>query len=189
MKPVSRLLEPLRQRIMLMLARAVLKIVADDNGLQRVQVGVLAKETRDNVERFQQYGFTSHPLPGAEAVLCFMAGNRDHPVVLAIDDRRKRFRPIEAGEVAIYTHENVGGDHRFHLKRNRDAELALGRDLLRKIGRDETTEIGRDWKVNVGRNVIIEADTMIELKCGASRIVLEPDQIRVYTPDFEAVQS
>ena len=181
MKPVSRLLEPLRQRIMLMLARAVLKIVEDDHGLQRVQIAVLAKETRGNVERFQQYGFTAVPLEGAEALAVFLGGNRDHPIVVAIDDRRKRFRPIASGEVAMYTHENVDGDHRFHLKKDRDAELALGRDLLKTIGRDET--------VNVGRNLVIEAGEKIELRCGDSRIVLQPEQIRVWTPDYEANKS
>lgn len=105
MSGLSRALNPLRQRLALMFSRALVLLVQDDTKLQGLQISLLADEARDDVERFQNYGFTSHPLAGAEAVAASVGGSRDHLVVLAVDDRRYRLRGLAAGEVAIYTDE------------------------------------------------------------------------------------
>lgn len=98
-----KLLAPLRSRIANMVARAVLNTVNDATQVQAVNVTLLAQETRDAIERFQNYGFTSVPLAGAEAVAIFVDGRREHGFVIAIDDRRYRMKNLVAGEVAIYT--------------------------------------------------------------------------------------
>lgn len=102
---LQRALAPLRQRLALMVGRAVVVLVNDGLKLQGLQISLLADEVREDVERFQEYGFTSHPLPGAEAVAAAVSGSRDHLVVLAVDDRRYRIKGLAAGEVAIYTDE------------------------------------------------------------------------------------
>lgn len=116
---MSRLLAPLRQSLRLMVGRAVLELVDDTRKLQSLQVSLLADEVRDDVERVQQYGFTSHPHPGAEAVAVCVAGNRDHALVIAVDDRRYRLTGLAAGEVALYTDE---GD-KIVLKRGGTIEV------------------------------------------------------------------
>jgi phage baseplate assembly protein V len=105
---LQRVMRPLAQRVQLMVGRAVLQLVDDNTKLQSVQIALLADELRGDVERFQNYGFTSHPKPGAEAVAVCVAGSRDHAIVIAIDDRRYRLQGLAEGEVAIYTDE---GDH------------------------------------------------------------------------------
>lgn len=102
---LQRALRPLAQRLQLMIGRAVVLLVNDNTRLQELQVSLLADEVRDQAERFQNYGFTSHPLPGAEAVAASVAGSRDHVVVIAVDDRRYRLRALQPGEVAIYSDE------------------------------------------------------------------------------------
>jgi len=102
MSEVRTLLAPLRNRIANMVARAVVKLVADGGKLQSLQVMVGADETREACERFQEYGFTSVPLPGAEAVVVFVGGRRDHALVAAVDDRRYRPTGLADGEVAVY---------------------------------------------------------------------------------------
>lgn len=92
----------MQRRVMNALARAVVTQVLDEGGLQRLQVSLLTDETKDGVERFQQYGLTSHPHDGAEAVTLFVGGNRDHALVIAVDDRRYRLKGLKAGEVALY---------------------------------------------------------------------------------------
>lgn len=99
---VRQALAPLQRRVLLMLRRAIVRVVTDDAGIQLVQVDGLAGETVDRCERLQSYGFTSVPLPGAEAILSGAGGIRSHPLVLAIDDRRYRLRGLAGGEVAIY---------------------------------------------------------------------------------------
>lgn len=102
MKDLNRFVAPLARRVQLMLARAVVRLVSDASGLQTLQLSLLANETRDGVERFQEYGFTSHPLPGAVALAGFIGGVRDHGIVLAVDDARYRLKTLGPGEVALY---------------------------------------------------------------------------------------
>lgn len=99
--------QELSRRIAMGTTRGRMALVNDDKKLQQVQVELLADETKDNVERFQQYGFTSVPLEGAEALVVFLGGGRDHGIVFAIDDRRYRLTKLEAGDVALYTDEGT----------------------------------------------------------------------------------
>lgn len=111
---VIQLLEPLSRRISLLVARGVIRLTKDGGaGNQRLQADLLAGETRDDLERVQEYGFTSRPKSGSEAVVIFPGGNREFGLVIAVDDRRYRLKSLQEGEVALYTDE---GD-RVHLKR------------------------------------------------------------------------
>ena len=121
-----KMLSPVLSMIYGMINRAVVELVNDATKMQTLQVSVLAGETQDNVERFQQYGFTSHPKKGAEAVSLALAGCRSHMVVVAVDDRRYRLTGLESGEVAIYTDE---GD-RIHLKRSGHIEIKAAGSVL-----------------------------------------------------------
>lgn len=124
--PVVRLLRPLAQSVRLMVARAIVNLVDDGRQLQSLQVGLLADEVRDNAERFQQYGFTSHPLPGAEAVAVCAGGVRDHVLVIAVDDRRYRLRALQPGEVALYSDE---GD-KLVIKRGGTIEVTASTQIV-----------------------------------------------------------
>lgn len=119
---LNKLVAPLRIRIANLVARAVVQLVNDGAKLQLVQLGVLADETRSDLERFQEYGFTSVPLAGAEAVVMFVGGRRDHGLVVAVDDRRHRKKGLEPGEAALYTDE---GDYVL-LRRGRIVEVKAG---------------------------------------------------------------
>jgi len=111
---VTQTVAPLKRKVSLMIGRAVLSAAADDTKkLQTLQLLGLSEETLSDAERVQNYGFTSVPHEGAEAVMVFPQGNRDHCLVIAVDDRRYRLKSLEKGEVAIYTDE---GD-KIHIKR------------------------------------------------------------------------
>ena len=119
-----RLMRELKRRVLLTVGRAVLALVDDSRKLQIVQVQGLAAETLDEVERFQQYGVTSHPHPGAECVVVAVGGMRQHSLVIAVDDRRYRIENLLRGEVCVYTDEDRPGDpHRITLKRGRVAQI------------------------------------------------------------------
>ncbi|MDR9749841.1 phage baseplate assembly protein V [Pseudomonas sp. SZMC_28357] len=90
----------LRDRMMMVFGRGVLRGVTDTGPRQQVQVELLKDELRDGLEHMQNYGFTSHPL-GGDVAVAFTGGNREQGIVLVIDDRRYRI-PLLAGEVAIY---------------------------------------------------------------------------------------
>lgn len=94
---------PILNRLANLISRVVLSRVDDSKKMQLVQLIALDGETRENVERVQQYGFTSVPQAGAEGVAVFVGGYRDHGLVVAMDDRRYRPTGLQAGEVAVYT--------------------------------------------------------------------------------------
>jgi phage baseplate assembly protein V len=100
---LQKLLRPLHVRLSNLVSRGVVTRVTDSGKLQTLQLGLLSEETRDAVERFQQYGFTSVPIAGAEAVVLFVGGRRDHGLVVAVDDKRHRKSGLQAGEVAVYS--------------------------------------------------------------------------------------
>jgi len=60
------LLRPIATRVVNSIARGVVQLVDDSVKMQLLQLGVLSGETIDGAERFQPYGLSSVPLPGAE---------------------------------------------------------------------------------------------------------------------------
>jgi phage baseplate assembly protein V len=120
LEEVRRFIAPLARRVMLTVSRGTLGGVDDAGGLQRSQVTMLAGEVRDNVERVQPFGFSSVPLPGADCLVICVGGNRDHPVIVNVDDRRHRPAGLEAGEVCIYSPQ---AGHRVTLKADRSVEV------------------------------------------------------------------
>lgn len=120
--------QELSRRVAMTSTRGRMSLVDDKKKLQQVQVELYADETKDNVERFQQYGFTSVPLEGAEALVIFLAGGRDHGIVHAIDDRRHRLNELQGGDVALYTDEKT----RIVLTRKQTIKLAFA--LLQLAG-------------------------------------------------------
>ncbi len=116
---MQRMMAPIHRRIMLAIGRAVLNAVSDGGKVQLVQASLLDDETRDKVERMAEYGFTSVPLAGAQAVVVCVGGERGHGVVIATGDARHRLSGLQPGEVALYTDE---GD-KIVLKRGKLIEI------------------------------------------------------------------
>lgn len=110
---VAKMLGPIQRRVQLMVSRAVLTLIDDETTLQTVQAKLLGDEVLAGLEHFQQYGFTSVPLAGAEAVALSVGGNRSHTVVINVDDRRYRLTGLADGEVALYDDRG----QRVHLTR------------------------------------------------------------------------
>ncbi|MEW5893387.1 MAG: phage baseplate assembly protein V [Pseudomonadota bacterium] len=126
-REIAKMLAPLSRRLRLMASRAVLSLISDATGMQIVQVKLLNGEVRDGIERVQNYGFTSVPLPGAEAIFLSLGGDRDHGIVITADDRRYRIKGLQGGEVAIYTDEDkAAGEHRILFKRGKEIHLVAG---------------------------------------------------------------
>lgn len=137
---IGRMLRPLQNRVANLLARAVLRRVDDSQDLQQLQVDALDGETRDAVERFQQYGFTSVPEDGAEAAVLFVGGHRDHGIAVAVDDRRHRLKGLAAGEVALYHKDGA----RVLLKANGSIEVTpkSGQDVVLAGGSAKVGRVG-----------------------------------------------
>ena len=95
-----------------MVTRGTIAKANDDPKMQEVDVNGLHDETKTGVERFQNYGFSSVPLPPskddkgvmrhAEAIVLSGSGNRSHPIVIGVDDRRHRPKKLKPGESVFY---------------------------------------------------------------------------------------
>lgn len=92
----------IERRVRMMIGRGTIGAIDDATKAQSAQIDMLADETHDAVERFQNYGLTSHPHPDAEAMVVFPGGVRSHGIVLGVEDRRYRLKGLATGEVALY---------------------------------------------------------------------------------------
>lgn len=166
MRELRKILAPLSKRIALMVSRAVVSLVKDSFAMQGLQVQALADEVLD-VERFQNYGFTSVPLAGAEAIVLSLGGHRDHAIAIAVDDRRYRKKNLASGEVALYTDE---GDY-ILFKRGRTIEVVAGTKV--KVTAPEV-EVIASTKVRLATPLveITAALTVAGLITGQAGIVL-----------------
>lgn len=109
----------LRLKFDLLFARTIIVFSDDSKKFQTSQIKGLEGESKDEVERLQNYGFTSHPPAGSEALTIFMGGDRSHGLTIAVDNRKFRLKNLKEGEVAIFTDE---GDS-IILKRNNKIEI------------------------------------------------------------------
>lgn len=110
---LERWIAPLKRRVAQSISRAVITALSDSKDFQQLQAQLLADELHSNIDRIQNYGFTSVPKVGAEGIFLSVGGSREHGVIIAVDDRRYRLKNLASGEVAMYTDE---GD-KIHFKR------------------------------------------------------------------------
>jgi len=130
MKMFSQMIRPVKNRIMLAIARGVVESIDDTQGVQLVKSRFLAGEIRDKVERFQNFGFTSNPPKDSECVALFPGGNRENGFIVSVDARGVRIKDLATGESAQY---NAFGD-KWHLKSNSDLEGTIGNDWNVSVG-------------------------------------------------------
>ncbi len=115
------------QRAHLAFSRGLVGSINDSSLMQQSDGGHMAGESSKKVERVQHYGFTAVPMGpnkggegtdssnpmegggwGAESHTMYNGGNRGHPVIMGIDDRRHRWRDLQPGESAQHDHQGQG---------------------------------------------------------------------------------
>lgn len=119
MRDVQKLLAPLWRRVRLIADRAIVTAVTDSFNRQGLQLKVLADEAADDVERFQNYGHTSVPPAGSEAIVLGIGGARAGLVAIAVEDKSVRPKDLEAGDNCLYHLEG----HRIILRKDGLLEL------------------------------------------------------------------
>ncbi|WP_449246574.1 phage baseplate assembly protein domain-containing protein [Desulfarculus baarsii] len=101
---IKRLMEPLRNRVLQMTARALVRLIEyDEQGRRTLQCGLYADENAAKIEQMQEFGFASEPPEDAEAFVIFMDGNRAHGVAVATDAPHLRPLGLAPGEVVIFS--------------------------------------------------------------------------------------
>lgn len=119
---IKKIMEPLKYRVMLMIGRCVILATDDSKNIQIISGSFMASELKSGIPKIDQYGLSARPLPGAEAVVVFLGGNRENGIVIATEDRRYRVKNLAEGEICLYTDE---GD-KIHFKRGNLIEVTTG---------------------------------------------------------------
>lgn len=166
------------------LARATVEKIKDKPKRQELDLNLLHEETKTDVERFQNYGFSSVPLKPsskgkkkeyAGAVVVFPSGDRSHGVVLAVDDKRHRPTDLKDGESTLYDDQG----QRFHLTRE-GIDLLGGDKRLRfkvKIGDHSHTFKKDEGLIEVGNASVSVKDGKIILKVGDMKAIITASRI------------
>jgi len=126
------------RRAMMAIGRGDISAVDDTKQAQELQLTLLDGETADQMERFQEYGFTSVPFPKAEAIMACVGGLRGHGVIIAVEDRRYRLTNLIAGEVALYDDQGQA----VHLKRDGIYITTSGKVVVNATGDVDVTAGG-----------------------------------------------
>ncbi len=101
------IINKLKNKIYLLIGRAILKAVNNKGNIQKLKVTGLYNETISDVDRIQEYGLETYPKAGtAEVVILFPNGNRDGGVVIKVGD--KTYRPSGQSEGDVYLYDYRG---------------------------------------------------------------------------------
>lgn len=98
-RALQRLMSPIIARVRRVCLGAIIRRVDDAGDLQRMQVESIGHSVYDNVERFGQFGFTSNPPAGLDAIIIERTGKH---IVIAVGDRKYRIKNLEPGDAAVY---------------------------------------------------------------------------------------
>lgn len=97
---MERILNPIKARIRLMIAKCLVTACGGDTAT----LSLLAGESREDVDFYQQYGFSSRPVGTVGGVALFIGGSRDNGVLVASrgEDGDMKVK-LDPGEVAVHS--------------------------------------------------------------------------------------
>ena len=128
MRKITKLLAPLYRLIRGQCRASTVLRVNDSMSIQKVQVETLSGEVSE-IDRVQNYGFTSVPHANSKGVNVALGGNTNSYVAITIDDARYRLQGLENGEVALYDDQG----QKVHFKRNGEIEIIANTRVVAKV--------------------------------------------------------
>lgn len=160
-------------RIDNLVARAIVRLVGDSSTRQTAQVEVTKGELLDDVPRMQNYGLTGvPPATGADATVLFLGGDRNEPIIVAMENRQFRLVGLESGEVALY--DDLGN------------VVKLGRDqvevtaVTKLVATAPLIEVTATTKLSGTAPVVeLTGSTSGKLAAGASSITVTPAGVAI----------
>lgn len=142
-------------------------IAADDGKkMQSVTVRGRFGEEISDVEHWQPYGVHSVPLPPkdgsqAEALIANLGGSSDHPVVIAVADRRHRPTGAEPGETLLYDDQGQ--------------QIKIGRNGITMVGGGSNKPIS----ITVGNSTLRVANGQITATVGGMTMTVLPGRVKI----------
>ena len=177
MTVLERVRASLQNRVDMLVARGILRLIDDSGGLQVIQPSLFAGEIRGKLERLQEFGFNSVPLPECEAVIVFLGGDRGRGFVIATDDPRYRPQGQPAGDSMIYTDQDdptaaaTAATHRLQMTRGKKSILRAD-EVDIKCGVSTIVANNAGITLTVGAMVLAITAAGITLTVGSSIIAI-----------------
>lgn len=150
------MLAPIVSRLQMMMGKALLAALADDStAVQLIKVEGLEGEVLDQIERPQNYGLTSVPPAGSQAVLLFMGGNRDHGIAILVASDGDRKKDMAEGEVALWS---KFGNY-ILLKTDKGIEVEAGGESVAVNGSvDATGDLTTETNITASGDISADGD-------------------------------
>ncbi len=167
---MSRILRALENRLLNMIGRGDLKELDDGQGLQVLTLSGMPGEELRDVERVQNYGFTGVPSKG-HAVMVFPQGDRNHAIVIALDDVEGRLTGLSPDDVAMY---DVRGttikftEEGVEVDTDESVRITAAKTIKIETIASVDIQAGGAATVKAGGSATVEAGGSAELKAGGS---------------------
>lgn len=161
------LLDPIKNKIFLMICRGYLKSIDNSKKYQEVTINVFETETIIK-ERFQEFGLESYPVNdgNSECLLLSPNGNRDRGIVINIQNREYRPNDLNEGETTIYAKSSDNKNKtRINLKQNDIIEI--------------TTKDSKTIKIDNSNNIEIKWDANNKLTLSGSNVEMKGTEIKL----------
>lgn len=97
--------ERLFRRIQMLFGRGRVSQVNDTGTVQTMQVQMSDLETSDNRIRMAEFGFTSNPPAGSDALVMSVAGDRGASAVIATNHQPSRPKGLQPGETMLFSQD------------------------------------------------------------------------------------
>lgn len=171
---IENAMAPFKRRMRTMIMRAVVELVTESSKTQTVQVSRADDLLDDDVERFQDFGFSAVPLKDSEAIV-LMVGGSDHPVAIKIDDKRYRPKTLAEGEACVWIVKDGAGLIRLHCKAS--GEVHLGTTPTKFVALAPPTEArlaALEAKMWSHTHVLSGTDSLLGAISGAAQAQVGP---------------
>lgn len=99
------LMERVFRRVQMMFGRGRVTLVDDSGTVQIMQLHMSDIETPNNRVRLAEFGFTSNPPIGSDALALHIAGDRGSGAVFATNHQPSRPKGLAAGETMLYSQD------------------------------------------------------------------------------------
>lgn len=89
-------------RTMMIVRRGKISLVDDSGVTQKLQLPPSGLETRDNLDRLAEYGLTSNPPKGTDAMILNIGGDPSNGAVVGTNHQETRPTGLQPGETMLY---------------------------------------------------------------------------------------
>jgi phage baseplate assembly protein V len=98
-------IQRLHQRLLHAIGRGRVTTGNDSGPVQTQQIKLGADEIKDKVPRLAEFGLTSMPPVGSDAVLVFIGGDRSNGAIVATGHQASRPKGLKPGETMLYSQD------------------------------------------------------------------------------------